>query len=169
MNVPSNLRYTEAHEWVRAESDGTLTVGITDHAQAALGDLVYLELPTVGRVVAAGEACAVVESVKAASDVYAPIAGEVLAVNSPLTIGIRLPKLKGQSQDEPAAAASVQLFDENGNPAILQSRAIDDTGYVQPKINQLREVRGTRSVYHNNAIQSWKLSEDGEVTNVQAY
>jgi glycine cleavage system H protein len=85
MNVPSNLRYTEAHEWVRAESDGTLTVGITDHAQAALGDLVYLELPAVGRVVAAGEACAVVESVKAASDVYAPIAGEVLAVNSPLT------------------------------------------------------------------------------------
>ena len=85
MNVPSNLRYTEAHEWVRAESDGTLTIGITDHAQAALGDLVYLELPAVGRVVAAGEACAVVESVKAASDVYAPIAGEVLAVNSPLT------------------------------------------------------------------------------------
>jgi glycine cleavage system H protein len=85
MNVPTNLRYTEAHEWVRAESDGTLTIGITDHAQAALGDLVYLELPAVGRVVAAGEACAVVESVKAASDVYAPIAGEVLAVNSPLT------------------------------------------------------------------------------------
>ena len=85
MNVPSNLRYTEAHEWVRAEDDGTVTVGITDHAQAALGDLVYLELPTVGRVVAAGEACAVVESVKAASDVYAPIGGEILAVNSLLT------------------------------------------------------------------------------------
>ena len=85
MNVPSNLRYTEAHEWVRAEDDGTVTVGITDHAQAALGDLVYLELPAVGRVVAAGEACAVVESVKAASDVYAPIGGEILAVNSPLT------------------------------------------------------------------------------------
>jgi glycine cleavage system H protein len=85
MNVPSNLRYTKAHEWVRAEDDGTVTVGITDHAQAALGDLVYLELPAVGRVVAAGEACAVVESVKAASDVYAPIGGEILAVNSPLT------------------------------------------------------------------------------------
>jgi glycine cleavage system H protein len=84
MNVPSNLRYTDAHEWVRAEADGTVTIGITDHAQAALGDLVYLELPEVGRVVAAGEACAVVESVKAASDVYAPIAGEVLAVNTPL-------------------------------------------------------------------------------------
>ena len=85
MNVPSNLRYTDAHEWVRAEADGTVTIGITDHAQAALGDLVYLELPAVGRVVAAGEACAVVESVKVASDVYAPIAGEVLAVNAPLT------------------------------------------------------------------------------------
>ena len=70
---------------MRAEADGTVTVGITDHAQAALGDLVYLELPAVGRVVAAGEACAVVESVKAASDVYAPVAGEVLAVNTPLT------------------------------------------------------------------------------------
>jgi len=85
MNVPSNLRYTEAHEWVRAEDDGTVTIGITDHAQAALGDLVYLELPAVGRVVATGEACAVVESVKAASDVYAPLGGEILAVNSPLT------------------------------------------------------------------------------------
>ena len=82
MNVPTNLRYTDAHEWVRAEADGTVTIGITDHAQAALGDLVYLELPAVGRVVAAGEACAVVESVKAASDIYAPLAGEVVAVNT---------------------------------------------------------------------------------------
>ena len=81
MNVPADLRYTAAHEWARAESDGTVTVGITDHAQAQLGDLVYLELPEVGRKVAAEEACAVVESVKAASDVYAPLAGEVVAVN----------------------------------------------------------------------------------------
>jgi glycine cleavage system H protein len=85
MNVPTHLRYTDAHEWVRAEADGTVTIGITDHAQAALGDLVYVELPDVGRVVAAGEACAIVESVKAASDVYAPIAGEILAVNAPLS------------------------------------------------------------------------------------
>jgi len=84
MNVPSNLRYTAAHEWARAESDGTVTVGITDHAQAQLGDLVYLELPAVGRKVEAEEACAVVESVKAASDVYAPLAGEVVAVNDGL-------------------------------------------------------------------------------------
>jgi glycine cleavage system H protein len=84
MNVPSNLRYTPAHEWARAESDGTIAVGITDHAQAQLGDLVYLELPAVGRKVAAEEACAVVESVKAASDVYAPLAGEVIAINDAL-------------------------------------------------------------------------------------
>ena len=82
MNVPQNLKYTESHEWVRADADGTLTVGITDHAQEALGDLVFSELPAVGRAAKAGEAIAVVESVKAASDIYAPVAGEVIAVNS---------------------------------------------------------------------------------------
>lgn len=84
MNVPQRLRYTASHEWVKNEADGTVTVGITDHAQEALGDLVYIELPAVGRVVAAAEACAVVESVKAASDIYAPVAGEVTAVNAEL-------------------------------------------------------------------------------------
>jgi glycine cleavage system H protein len=84
MNVPQDLRYTATHEWVRSEADGTVTVGITDHAQSALGDLVYIELPAVGRVVGAGEACAVVESVKAASDIYAPVAGEVIAANPAL-------------------------------------------------------------------------------------
>ena len=84
MNVPQDLKYTASHEWVRSEADGTVTVGITDHAQEALGDLVYIELPAVGRVVAAAEACAVVESVKAASDIYAPVAGEVTAVNADL-------------------------------------------------------------------------------------
>jgi len=85
MNVPAELKYTESHEWIRNESDGTVTIGITDHAQEALGDLVFVELPSVGRTLAAGEACAVVESVKAASDVYAPLAGEVVAVNDALT------------------------------------------------------------------------------------
>jgi len=85
MNVPADLKYAESHEWMRAEPDGTVTVGITDHAQAALGDLVFIELPAVGRKLAAGEACAVVESVKAASDVYAPIAGEVVAANEAVT------------------------------------------------------------------------------------
>jgi glycine cleavage system H protein len=81
MNVPNDLKYTASHEWVRAEADGSVSVGITDHAQAALGDLVFIELPAVGRTLAAGESCGVVESVKAASDVYAPIAGEVIAGN----------------------------------------------------------------------------------------
>lgn len=81
MNVPPQLKYADTHEWLRGEADGTVTIGITDHAQEALGDLVFVELPAVGRVLKVGEACAIVESVKAASDVYAPIAGEVVAVN----------------------------------------------------------------------------------------
>ena len=89
MNVPADLKYADSHEWMRAEPDGTVTVGITDHAQAALGDLVFIELPAVGRTLKAGEACAVVESVKAASDVYAPIAGEVVAVNDDVDVGAR--------------------------------------------------------------------------------
>ena len=80
-NVPANLKYTESHEWVRVEADGTVTIGITDHAQEALGDLVFVELPDVGKTYAAGQETCVVESVKAAADVYAPIAGEVTAVN----------------------------------------------------------------------------------------
>jgi glycine cleavage system H protein len=82
--VPSNLRYTKDHEWARDNGDGTLTVGITDHAQEALGDLVFVEVPETGRMVAAGEACAVVESVKAASDIYSPLAGTIAAVNTTL-------------------------------------------------------------------------------------
>lgn len=84
MNIPDTLRYTASHEWIREESDGTLSVGISDHAQDALGELVFVELPEAGRKLAAGEACAVVESVKAASDVYAPLAGEVVAANTSL-------------------------------------------------------------------------------------
>ena len=84
MDVPNDRKYTDSHEWIRAESDGSVTIGITDHAQAALGDLVYVELPKGGRSVAAGEACAIVESVKAASDVYAPLAGEIVAGNDDL-------------------------------------------------------------------------------------
>ena len=84
MNVPINLKYTASHEWIRSESDGALTIGITDHAQEALGDLVFIELPAVGRKVKAGEACAVVESVKAASDIYAPVSGTVVEANKAL-------------------------------------------------------------------------------------
>ena len=84
MNIPDSLRYTASHEWVREEADGTLSIGITDHAQDSLGELVFVELPEAGRRLAAGDACAVVESVKAASDVYAPFAGEVVARNDAL-------------------------------------------------------------------------------------
>jgi glycine cleavage system H protein len=83
MNIPADLKYTESHEWVRQETDGTLTVGITEYAQDALGDIVFVELPAVGKVFGAGDDAAVVESVKAASDIYAPVAGTVVAVNQP--------------------------------------------------------------------------------------
>ena len=81
MSNPTNLKYTASHEWIRTEADGTLTIGVTDHAQEALGDVVFLELPEAGRKVAAEEACAVIESVKAASDIYAPVAGEIIESN----------------------------------------------------------------------------------------
>ena len=85
MNVPKDLRYTESHEWVKREADGTVSVGITDHAQEQLGDIVFVEPPKAGRKVKAGEAVGVVESVKAASDIYAPVAGEVVAANDALS------------------------------------------------------------------------------------
>ena len=81
-NVPSSLKYTQSHEWVAVNADGTITVGITDHAQELLGDLVFVELPEVGKTLAAGQEACVVESVKAAADAYAPVAGEVVEVNS---------------------------------------------------------------------------------------
>ncbi len=84
MNVPKELRYTESHEWLRREADGTLSVGISDHAQEQLGDIVFIEAPKPGRKVVAGEAVGVVESVKAASDIYAPVAGEIVAANEAL-------------------------------------------------------------------------------------
>ncbi|OYX30698.1 MAG: glycine cleavage system protein H [Hydrogenophilales bacterium 32-62-9] len=82
MSIPADLKYTPSHEWVRVEADGTLTVGITHHAQDLLGDMVFIENPAAGRSLNKGEECAVVESVKAASDVYAPVAGEVIAANA---------------------------------------------------------------------------------------
>ena len=84
MSIPQDLKYAKSHEWVRLEEDGTATIGITQHAQELLGDMVFVETPSVGRTLKQGEECAVVESVKAASDVYAPIAGEVTAINPDL-------------------------------------------------------------------------------------
>jgi glycine cleavage system H protein len=83
-NIPADLRYAKTHEWVRLDDDGSITVGITDNAQEQLGDMVYIEVPDVGKIVKAAQPCAVVESVKAASDVYAPVAGEIVEVNTGL-------------------------------------------------------------------------------------
>src|SRR6476660_10220138 len=83
--IPGDLKFMKSHEWARVEGDGKVTIGISDHAQGLLGDLVYVELPNVGDRIEAGTACAVVESVKAASDVYAPVSGKVTAVNNALT------------------------------------------------------------------------------------
>jgi glycine cleavage system H protein len=85
MKVPGELRYSASHQWVRVESDGTVTVGITDHAQDQLGDVVFVQQPEIGRKVKRGEHCAVVESVKAASDIPAPVSGEIVAVNAAVT------------------------------------------------------------------------------------
>ncbi len=128
MSIPGDLKYTKSHEWVRVEADGTVSVGITHHAQDLLGDMVYVESPSVGRQVAAGEECAVVESVKAASDVYAPIAGEVVAVNGDVSdapekinqdaYGAWMFKLK------PANAADVNgLLDAAAYQAVVESEA----------------------------------------------
>jgi glycine cleavage system H protein len=128
MSIPSDLKYTKSHEWVRVEADGTVSVGITHHAQDLLGDMVFVENPDVGRSLAAGEECAVVESVKAASDVYAPIAGEVVAVNDDVTnspekinqdaYGAWMFKLK------PANAADLDgLLNAAGYQAVVDSEA----------------------------------------------
>lgn len=84
-NVPDDLKYLQSHEWLREEEDGTVSIGITDHAQALLGDLVFVDLPEVGQDLAVGSECAVLESVKAASDVYSPVSGEIVAINEALS------------------------------------------------------------------------------------
>lgn len=123
--IPSGLKYVKSHEWVKVQDDGSVIIGITDHAQAALGDLVFVELPDVGRALAADEACAVVESVKAASDVYAPLAGEVLEkneaiVDAPETLNSD-PYGEGwmwkQTVADPAALAA--LLDAAGYEAVV--------------------------------------------------
>lgn len=128
-NIPKELRYTKSHEWVKAEADGSVLVGISDHAQAALGDVVFVETPEAGRKVTAGEACAVVESVKAASDIYSPIAGEVIEGNAALAddpaIVNQDPYGKGWfMRIRPANAADVKdLLDAAGYEQVLKDEA----------------------------------------------
>ena len=114
-NVPADLKYTRSHEWVKSLADGTVEIGITDHAQHALGDLVFVEVPDAGRAVKAGEACAVVESVKAASDVYAPIAGEITAGN---------PQLASEPEAVNADAYSAWLMRLRPAPGALAAAAL---------------------------------------------
>ncbi|HEU0225572.1 MAG TPA: glycine cleavage system protein GcvH [Steroidobacteraceae bacterium] len=114
--IPADLHYTKSHEWVRSLPDGSVEIGITDHAQHSLGDLVFVEVPEAGRRLAAGDACAVVESVKAASDVYSPVAGEVVAGNAELAARPELINQDPYGQGwimrlKPAAAGVAGLLD----------------------------------------------------------
>jgi glycine cleavage system H protein len=115
--IPSDLQYTKSHEWVRQSPNGAVEVGITDHAQSALGDLVFVEVPDVGRTLKTGEACAVVESVKAASDVYSPLAGKVIANNAALAAKPEL------LNEDPYGAGWLFRLDTSGavNAAALMS------------------------------------------------
>lgn len=122
-DVPSDLRYRESHEWVRLEDDGSVVVGISDHAQAALGDIVYVELPEPGLSYSQGDACAVVESVKAASDIYAPISGEIIEFNPAL-------------EDDPSLVNSDPygdgwLFSMAPSDADEIEQLLDKSGYIE--------------------------------------
>ena len=124
-NIPPGLKYTASHEWIRAEGDGAITVGITDHAQAALGDLVFIELPETGARLIAGQEAVVVESVKAASDVYAPVAGIITTVNEAL---VDAPETLNQDayaawlfKMQPDSQADLgKLLDMNGYQALVE-------------------------------------------------
>ncbi|CAD0262666.1 glycine cleavage system protein GcvH [Pseudomonas veronii] len=119
-DIPAGLRYAESHEWARLEADGTVTVGISDHAQEALGDVVFVELAEIGKAFAVGDAAGVVESVKAASDIYSPVAGEVIAVNEELSGSPEL------LNSDPYGAWIFKL--KPSNPADLE-KLLDAAGY----------------------------------------
>jgi glycine cleavage system H protein len=138
--IPAELRYTESHEWVRANDDGTVTVGVTDHAQHLLGDLVFVEIPEVGRTVAAAESCAVVESVKAASDVYSPLDGVIVEVNEALADNPELinqdPYGQGWIFRLKTAAALNGMLDAKAYEAIAvaEDEDEDEASLVNPKL-----------------------------------
>jgi glycine cleavage system H protein len=119
-NAPADRRYARSHEWVRDLGDGTVEIGISDHAQNALGDLVFVEVPEIGRTLAAGEACAVVESVKAASDIYSPLSGTVVAVNEQLSSA---PELINQQPYEGGWIYRLRPADAAGAAALLDAKA----------------------------------------------
>ena len=119
-NVPANLRYAESHEWLKLESDGTATVGISDYAQSSLGDITYVQLPKVGATFAAGAVFGVVESVKAASDLYAPAAGTVIAVNTALD---SKPETLNSSPYDGAWILKLKLADPASASSLLDAAA----------------------------------------------
>jgi glycine cleavage system H protein len=121
-NVPADLRFLKSHEWARLEADGTVTVGISDHAQQALGDLVFVEVPEAGRRVSVGESCAVVESVKAASDVYSPVSGEVVGGNAALG---GQPELINQDPYGAGWIMRIRLDDKTQFAALLDAKAYE--------------------------------------------
>lgn len=128
MSIPTELKYTASHEWIRTEADGSITIGITQHAQELLGDMVYVEAPAVGRSLNAGEECAVVESVKAAADVYAPVSGTVTSVNGELDGAPEsindAPYAAWIFKMQPADANAVAaLLDAAGYQAVVDSEA----------------------------------------------
>lgn len=117
-NIPANLKYASSHEWLRADGDGVYTVGITEHAQELLGDMVFVELPEVGDTVSQGDDCAVAESVKAASDIYAPVSGEIVAVNDALSDS---PELVNSSPYEDGWMFKIKISDEAELSALLDA------------------------------------------------
>ena len=119
-NIPGELKYLSSHEWVRVEADGTATIGITDHAQDLLGDVVFVELPEVGAEIHAGEEAGVVESVKAASDIFSPVSGEVLAINEALE---ESPDLVNNEPYEDGWFFKVKLTDESDLEPLLDADA----------------------------------------------
>jgi glycine cleavage system H protein len=121
--IPSELRYSESHEWVSQEDDGVVKVGITDHAQAQLGDLVFVELPEEGATFGQGDACAVVESVKAASDIYCPVSGEIVAVNETL---IDAPETVNNDPYNDGWLFSVRLDDPDELDTLMDAEAYKD-------------------------------------------
>ncbi|MEG3134256.1 glycine cleavage system protein GcvH [Rouxiella sp. T17] len=118
--VPADLKYASSHEWVRSEGNGLYSVGITEHAQSLLGDMVFVDLPEAGRTVDAGEDCAVAESVKAASDIYAPISGEIVAVNSELESS---PELVNEDPYGEGFLFQIKASDESELDKLLDSTA----------------------------------------------
>jgi len=121
-NIPSDLHYTQSHEWVRDNGDGTFTVGITDHAQELLGDLVFVETPEIGSKVSAGDACAVVESVKAASDIYAPVDGEIIEANADLA---DTPETVNTDAYQEGWIFQIRPDDEDALEALMDSEAYE--------------------------------------------